>query len=136
MKVVLDTNVIISAVLFGGKSREILEMGISGKIKMAVSHDILKELAEVLIGRKCRVAAPLVQKIIHEFSEISEVVIVTKKVSVIKADPDDNRILECALTAKAHCIISGDNDLLSLRKFKKIKIVSPNDFLLLAGKLR
>lgn len=129
MKVVLDTNVLISAIMFGGKSRDILEMGISGKIRIAVSQDILKELAEVLIGKKFRVAIAVVQQTIHEFSEIAELVIVTEKINAIKNDPDDNRILECAVSAKADYIVSGDSDLLTLKNFKKIKIVSPSDFL-------
>jgi len=129
VKVVLDTNVLISAIMFGGKSRDILEMGISGKIKIAVSQDILKELAEVLVDKKFRAPVSFVQQTIHELSEITELVIVTDKITVIKDDPDDNRILECAVSAKADYIVSGDSDLLSLKHFKKIKILSPSDFL-------
>ena len=130
MKVVLDTNVLISAIMFGGKSRDILEMGISGKIRIAISQDILKELAGVLIDKKFRASVPFVQQTIHELSEICEVVIVTSKINAIKDDPDDNRILECAVSAKADCIVSGDAHLLSLKHFKKIKIYSPSEFLL------
>lgn len=115
--------------MFGGKSRDVLEMGISGKIKIAVSQDILKELADVLAGKKFRAPVTFVQQIIHELNEIAELVIVTDKISIIKNDPDDNRILECAAAAKADCIISGDKDLLSLGHFKKIRILSPSDFL-------
>ncbi|MBF0478807.1 MAG: putative toxin-antitoxin system toxin component, PIN family [Candidatus Omnitrophica bacterium] len=128
MKVVLDTNVLISAIIFGGKSRDILEMAISGKIKLAISQDILKELAEVLIDKKFQSPASFVQQIIHELFEISELVIVTSKINVIKNDPDDNRILECAVGAEADYIVSGDKDLLTLKHFGKIKILSPSDF--------
>jgi putative PIN family toxin of toxin-antitoxin system len=130
VKVVLDTNVLISAIMFGGKSRDILEMGISGKIKIALSQDIIKELAEVLIGKKFQAPVSFVQQTIRELSEIAELVIVTHKVTVIKNDLDDNRILECALSGKADYIVSGDSDLLSLKRFKKIQIFSPGDFLL------
>jgi putative PIN family toxin of toxin-antitoxin system len=130
VKVVLDTNVLISAIMFGGKSRDILEMGISGKIKIAVSQDILKELAEVLIGKKFRTPIAFVQQTIHELSEIAELVIVTDKINAVKNDPDDNRILECAVSAKADYIVSGDSDLVTLKNFKKIKILSPGNFLL------
>jgi putative PIN family toxin of toxin-antitoxin system len=130
VKVVLDTNVLISAIMFGGKSRDVLAMGISGKIRIALSQDILKELAEVLVGKKFRVPIVVVQQTIHEISEMAELVIVTDKVNVIKSDPDDNRILECAVSAKADYIVSGDSELLTLRDFKKIKILSPSDFLL------
>ncbi len=130
VKVVLDTNTLISAIMFGGKCRNILEMGISGKIKIAMSQDILKELAGVLVGKKFRVPTPVVQQTIHELSEIAELVIVVDKINAIKSDHDDNRILECAVSAKADYIVSGDSDLLSLKNFKKIKIFSPSDFLL------
>jgi uncharacterized protein len=128
VKVVLDTNVLISAIMFGGKSREILEMGISGKIKVALSQDILKELAEVLVGKKFRAPISFVQQTIHELAEISELVIITSKINAIKSDPDDNCILDCAVSGKANYIVSGDSDLLNLKRFKKIKILSPNDF--------
>ena len=131
MKVVLDTNVLISAIMFGGKSREVLEMGISGKIKISLSQDILKELAGVLVGRKFRASVTFVQQTIHELSEIAELVIVREEIKAIKNDPDDNRILECAVSAKADYIVSGDSDLLSLEHFRKIKILSPSDFLLI-----
>lgn len=129
MKVVLDTNVLISAIMFGGKSRDVLEMGISGKIKIVISQDILKELAEVLVSKKFRAPVSFIQQTIHELSEITELVIVTEKINVIKDDPDDNRILECAVCAKADYIVSGDSDLLTLKHFKKVKILSPSDFL-------
>ncbi len=116
--------------MFGGKSREILEMGISGKFNIALSQDILKELAEVLVDKKFRAPISFVQQTIHEISEIVEIVIVTDKVNIIKDDPDDNRILECAVSAKADYIVSGDSDLLTLKCFKKIDILSPSDFLL------
>ncbi len=129
MKVVLDTNVFISAIMFGGKSRDILEMGITGKINIAVSYDILKEVADVLVGKKFRMPIVFVQQVIHELTEIAELVIVTDKISAIANDPDDNRILECAISAKAHHIVSGDDHLLSLAHFRRIKIQSPSDFL-------
>ena len=130
MKVVLDTNVLISAIMFGGKSRDILEMGISGKIKIALSQDILKELAEVLVDKKFRAPMAFVRQTIHELSDISELVIVTDKINFVKSDPDDNRILECAVSAKADYIVSGDSDLLDLKHLKRIKILSPSDFVL------
>lgn len=115
--------------MFGGNSRSILEMGISGKISIALSYDILKELAGVLVGRKFRSPAPFVQQTIHELSEIAELVITTDHIDIIKSDPADNRVLECAAGAKADYIVSGDSDLLNLKQFRKIKILPPSGFL-------
>jgi len=105
-------------------------MGISGKIKIFLSQDILKELAGVLVGRKFRTPVAFVQQTIHELSEIAEIAIAREKINAVKNDPDDNRILECAVAAKVDYIVSGDSDLLSLGNFRKIKILSPGDFIL------
>ena len=129
--VVLDTNVLISAIMFGGKSRDILEMAIAGKFKIAMSQDILKELAGVLVGKKFKMPVIAVQQIVHELSELAILVVVTHAIKVVKDDLDDDRILECALSAGADYIVSGDTDLLSLKQFKSIKILSPTDFLLM-----
>ncbi len=128
MKVVLDTDVLVSAVTFGGTCQRIIEMGVAGKIKIVLSQDILKEFAEVLVGKKFRWPVSQVQNAVHELSEMAECTVVTRAINVIKRDPDDNRILECAVSAKAQYIVSGDADLLSLKRYKRIKIVSPKDF--------
>jgi putative PIN family toxin of toxin-antitoxin system len=64
----------------------------------------------------------------NAIEELGEMVIPEKRIIVIKKDPDDNRILECALAADADLIISGDNHLLELMKYKNIQIVSPSEF--------
>lgn len=97
---------------------------------IAVSQDILKELAEVLVGKKFRMPTAVVRETIHELLDISELVIVKRK-KTIKNGPDDNCILECAVSVKADYIVSGDSDLLVLRNLKKIRILTPNYFVLL-----
>jgi putative PIN family toxin of toxin-antitoxin system len=128
-RVVLDTNVLISAIVFGGKPREILGKIISGKIHLAISQDILDELVAVLTGSKFKYASNVAYEIKNAIEELGEMVIPEKRINIVKKDSDDNRILECAFAADADLIISGDNHLLELMKYKNIQIVSPVEFL-------
>jgi uncharacterized protein len=129
MVVVLDTNVLISAIVFGGKPRLILEMVIKGEIQLILSDPILREVQSVLSGKKFRYPAPVTIEIVHQLASLATVVYPQKEIKVIKNDPPDNRILECAVTGMARCIVSGDEDLLSLQSYEKIKIVAPEEFL-------
>jgi putative PIN family toxin of toxin-antitoxin system len=128
-KVVLDTNVLISAIVFGGKPREILNRIIKGQIQFAISKDILNEMEGVLSGRKFQYPEQVIQVIRKAVEELGEFVIPKKKVKKIVKDPDDNKILECALAAEADLIISGDIHLLELKQYKNIQIVSPSEYL-------
>jgi len=127
--VVLDTNVIISAFLFGGPPKRILEHAICGAIEMAISLDILREVQEVLNRPKFGFPAEASAEMIRELQEISSLTYPIKKLNVVPTDPDDNRIIECAIESKASVIISGDSDLLNLGEYKKIRILSPTGFL-------
>jgi putative PIN family toxin of toxin-antitoxin system len=127
--IVLDTNVLISAIVFGGRPREVLEKVISGTFAMAISAEMLNEFQGVLEGRKFRYPVAIVRTIVNELLAVSELVRPTMKVQVIKADPADNRILECALESGAACIVTGDRHLLELGQFKGIPILDVAAFL-------
>ncbi len=128
-KVILDTNVLISAIVFGGKPRHILESIIRGKVGLAVSESILKEVKAVLSGRKFRYPPQIVHAVLTEISSMSELVDPRVRVNKIKKDPDDNRVLECAVESRADFIVSGDMHLLELGSFKGISIMNPADFI-------
>jgi len=127
--IVLDTNVLISAIVFGGKPREIFKLIIERKVLLATSDYILGELETVLQRSKFSFPKETVRTILNEIISLSDIVYPKNKISIITRDPDDNNILECAITAKANVIISGDNDLLDLKVFKTIPILTPRDFL-------
>ena len=129
LKVILDTNILISAIVFGGKPRDILKRIISGKLGFAVSKEILDEVDGVLSGKKFNYPSQAVYEIRNAIEGLGDNVVPEKRIDMIKKDPDDNRILECALTANADFIISGDSHLLELKVFKGIQIISPTDFL-------
>jgi putative PIN family toxin of toxin-antitoxin system len=127
--IVLDTNVLISAIVFGGRPREVLEKVISGAFVMAISTEMLDEFQGVLEGRKFRYPGAIVRTIVNELLAVSELVRPTMKVKVIEADPADNRILECALESRAVCIVTGDRHLLELGQFEGIPIFDVAAFL-------
>jgi putative PIN family toxin of toxin-antitoxin system len=128
-RIVLDTNVLISAIVFGGRPREVLEKVIAGWFTMAISAEMLAEFQWVLEGTKFRYPAAIVQNIVTELLSVSELVRPTMKVEQIKADPADNRILECALESRAAYIVSGDKHLLELGQFEGIPILDAAEFL-------
>ncbi len=128
MKTVLDSNVYISSILTKGAANKVVRMAIQERFTNFVSTEILKEVEEKLLTKfkepKEKVEAQLA--LITSFSKIIEPKI---KVNVVKRDPDDNKIIECALEANADFIVSNDNDLLNLIKFRKTRIVSSKEFL-------
>ena len=129
VKVVLDTNIYISAILFGRKPEEIRKLSQEGKIELLVSEAIIAEVAEVL-RKKFDWESWQISQVIDEIRETAILVIPNQTLSVIKKDEDDNRILECAVEGKAHYIISGDKrHLLPLKEYQGIKILSPAEFL-------
>jgi putative PIN family toxin of toxin-antitoxin system len=130
--IVLDTNVLISAILFGGMPRRILELAFRGEIQVCISEPIVEELRGVLRRPRFGFSAELVQTIIVELIGLADFISPSQKIEVVADDPDDNRILECAVEARADFIITGDSHLLKLKNFKDILIITPDEFL---GKL-
>jgi putative PIN family toxin of toxin-antitoxin system len=128
IKIVLDTNVFISGIIFGGYSKEILEAAVEGKVQLAVSDDILNEISEVLQRKKFNFMPSITRQIISEIEKISEVITPKQSFKAVKRDPADNIIIDCAFEAKADFIITGDKDLLELKEFKNIEIVNPKKF--------
>jgi len=128
-RIVLDTNVLISAIVFGGRPRDVLEKVIAGRFTMAISVEMLAEFQGVLEGKKFRYPSDIVRTIVHELLAVSELVRPRMKVEQIKADPADNRILECALESGAACIVTGDRHLLELGRFEGIPILDAAVFL-------
>jgi putative PIN family toxin of toxin-antitoxin system len=129
LKVVLDTNVLISAILFGGKPRKILEKAIHGEIRLCLSEPILEELSGVLRRSKFDYSLEKVQTLLTELTSIADFVNPSQIIRLVLEDPDDNRILECAVEAKASYIITGDFHLLKLSRYRDIEIVNAFTFL-------
>lgn len=129
LRVVLDTNVLISAILFGGKPRQILEKAIRGEIRLCLSEPILEELKGVLQRSKFNYSAEMIQFILTELTGIADFVNPSETINVVLEDPEDNRILECAVEAKANYVISGDFHLLKLSRYLNIEVLNVAAFL-------
>ncbi len=126
---VLDTNVIISGVLFGGDPARVLFKAAQGEFDFLISDAILEELTGVLRRPKFKLPTTFVEQLRAELSHSTRLIVTHSTLKAVKKDPDDNRILECAVDGKAGYIVTGDGDLLELEKFRKIQIVTPTAFL-------
>jgi len=127
---VCDTNVYISSLISSaGPPDEVLALGRTGRMAIAISQPIITEIKRVLC-HKLLVEKNVINGVIKEISRFTLTVKPEKSVSVIKTNEADNRIIECAVEAKARFIITGDKKhLLSLKRFEGIRIVSPVEFL-------
>lgn len=129
LKVVFDTNVYISAVLNAGKSREVLVTSLAREdIEVLISDSILSEIERVLISKLRRSYMDVIN-ILTVIRENAIMIYPESKISVIKYDESDNRIIEFAISGKANYIVSGDqHHLLPLKEYQGIIIISPSDF--------
>ena len=129
IKVVLDTNILISAIVFGGKPRQVLEAAIKGHIQLVLTEEITGEMTGVLEGKKFQYPKEITDLIIQELEVLAEIVKPKARIMVIEKDPEDNRLLECAQKSHADYIVSGDMHLLEIKDFKATKILTPEEFL-------
>ncbi|MFH1174802.1 MAG: putative toxin-antitoxin system toxin component, PIN family [archaeon] len=133
MKLVLDTNVLLSATFWYGDSFRIVKLIEEKKHELFVSKDILDEFSRVLdykeIKDKVKNKHLEVRNSFQKIVELATLVEPAQKVNVITDDPSDNIFLECAKAANADCIISQDQHLLKLKVFEGIRVLTPSDFL-------
>ena len=128
-KVVLDTNVLISALaLISESSDQVIEFARRGEIELYISKPILVEFKRVLKD-KFRYSEGEANERLYLILKIAELANPKERFSAIEDDESDNRILECAFAAKANFIVSGDKHLKNLKEFKSIKILSPSEFI-------
>lgn len=128
-RVVFDTNIFISAILFGGNPRTCLEMARLDEIELYTSKTLFLELAEKLRD-KFGYSEPEIVEIIEGLSRFIQIVEPKITVDIIKQDESDNRVLEVAKEVGADFVVSGDKKhILPLRQFGKVHIVSATDFL-------
>ena len=104
-KVVIDTNIYISAIFWGGKLRKVMDLGRGGKILIFSSSEIEKEIAEKLRA-KFKFDEEEVNRILLDFSTFTIPVEVTKQIEVVTDDPEDDKFIECAICCNADYIVS------------------------------
>ena len=131
LKVVLDTNVLVSALFFKGELSKLLFPLKQNAFILLFSEETLNEFIKVLHYPKFSLTKDEIEYLLQfEILPYSKIVEVTFKFDKeICPDKDDQKFLELAVSAKADYIITGDKDLLDLKEFNKIKILSPKEFL-------
>ncbi len=130
MRLVLDTNLIVSALLWGGVPRQLLELGRNGQVTFFTSSVLLDELLSVLEREKF--SSMLASQSVTPRFLMQHYGMLTKLVSPVPIertvrDIDDDAVLATALAAKADIIATGDNDLLVLHPWQGIQILSATD---------
>ena len=128
MKVVFDTNILVSALVFpGGRADIALRRIIEGQDQLLLSKPILDELLGILARKFSRDAEELAHVAVF-LSDLSVIVKPRRKLAEL-ADEPDNRILECAVTGGADSVVTGDKTILALRNFRKVKMLSLRAYL-------
>ncbi|MFO7979925.1 MAG: putative toxin-antitoxin system toxin component, PIN family [Candidatus Aminicenantes bacterium] len=128
-KIVLDTNVFISALLFRGPTSRLVSFWQKETVSVLMSSEVLKEYAKVLSYPKFKLTKKEIKGLLEQ--ELLPYVIpikVKRHLKVITQDPDDNKFLELALEGKADFILSGDKHLLDLKDFHGIQVMTPAEF--------
>ena len=129
LRVVPDTNVLLSASCFGGRVARILTLAEKKRFDLFVSPFILEELRRNLY-RKTNQTAEGIAKIIKDVTSLSTIIDPPATLNVIRRKDSDNRILECAVEARAHILVTGNmKDLRPLGSFRGIAIETPREFL-------
>lgn len=126
MRVLLDTNVLISAILFSGVPRRLLEKALQGKIELVTSPALMAELEEVLTEKFDfpAVTASGVRQEMQLMAVVEEPV----EIPDVARDPDDNEVLAAARRGQAEFMVTGDEDLLALGSYEGISILRPREF--------
>jgi putative PIN family toxin of toxin-antitoxin system len=135
MRVVLDTNVLVSTILLKGRLSKFRELWKSRTLSPVLSKETFHELEIVLNYPKFSLSREEIKAIIEdELLPYFEVIDIKEKIHGVCRDPNDDMFLAVAVNAQAPYVVTGDKDLLALRKYKSIEIISPQEYLALLKK--
>ncbi len=136
MKVVIDTNIFVSSFL-GGRPRQVIDLWKRGEVVLCLSKDILDEYVDVLqrvgIGPK-----EGLEELLALFKKNINIIFTLKtpRLPIVEDDPSDDKFIECAVKLKADFIITGDKVLRRVKQYLGIRILSPQEFLMVIDKNR
>ena len=138
MRITADTNVLLSATFWLGDSFRIIEKVEKGEIELVLSRDIIQEFGGLLeydeIKDKIKDKALEMKKTVDEIVEMSTIVDPKERFNIIKEDPEDNVVIECAVEGKVDYIVSQDDHLLKLKEFRSIRILTPKEMIEILNK--
>lgn len=131
--VVLDTNVVVSAILWGGTPRKLFDLADTGRITLFTSIDLLRELTGILsrdkFAEKIKASGQSIDKIVDGYAAYTKIVR-PHATPRIAPDADDDVVLGTALAAKAEMIVTGDRPFLSVRRYQNIDVLTVSDALI------
>ena len=128
MRIVIDTNVIASAVFFGGRPYQLLRYIMEDYVEVVASKEIVDEYEEIILRLQQKYPAITTKIPFHDILAKLEIIRVSSDIHVSR-DPDDDKFISCAVDGKCLYIVSGDSDLLSIGKYEGIEILTVADFL-------
>jgi putative PIN family toxin of toxin-antitoxin system len=126
---VLDTNVFISAFYWGGNPQKIIDRIIEGIDKLYFSNEILNEVAAVMGRSKFKSSPETIEKYLRAIEKTGKKIFIPGNIKGICRDKDDDDKIECGILSGADYIITGDDDLLTLKEYQHIKIVTVKEYL-------
>ena len=128
--VVIDTNVLVSALLFGGVPGKLVPLWKTGRIRVLTSKEMIEEYLRVLAYPKFELLEEEIHYLLYQESlRYFEIIRTKPGPMIVEEDPSDDIFIRCAEAGKANAIISGDQHLLYLRSYGKVKILTPSQFL-------
>ena len=128
MKIVLDTNIFIAAALYEGLAKDVVDFIFENSYTtLVISEKILEELSHKLQS-KFNWSEERINYYINDIDAMSEKVQSEEELDIVKRDPADNKILECAISGQADLIVTMDQDLIKLKNFRGIAIIHPKTF--------
>ncbi len=131
LRIVFDTNILVSVIIKHGKPRQLWDQVIEGKVRLSISEELLAEFNDVIFRPKFRryVTKRRIAKFQRALIQTAEVLRIKVHFQQITKDPNDNMVLELAHGSGADYIVSGDKHLLTLSEFRGIRIVTVNEML-------
>ena len=135
MRLILDTNTVVSGLLWSGPPSQVIDAAITGTVDLFSSAVLLGELLDVLqrpkLTRRLALRGLTAQELLAEYAKLVIDVSPTTLPISVSIDPDDDAVLACALTAQAEAIVSGDHHLLDLKSYQGIPILTVLELLAL-----
>lgn len=133
MRAVLDTNVALAGLLWRGPSYALLGLALTGKIECFATDALLAELERVLgyahVAKRIAAVNTSIAQVLADYRALIEIVPDATISPTVMTDPDDDAVLGCAISVQAEIIVSGDSDLLNLKHFNRIPIITPAEAL-------
>ena len=127
MRIVIDTNVVISGVFFGGAPRKVIEAVVDSRAQASATSEILDEYSRVVDEMISRKQGRLRRDALSVLMSKIDLIQPATKVEACR-DPDDDKFIGCAVDAKAYYIVSGDKDLLDIGEYEGVEIITAADF--------